>query len=126
MNKKKKVPSPADFARAKAAMREDDRGLSEVCERILSRFGNKNLHEFYLLYSSNANSFGAYTFYETAAQVDKFSKNGQSEEIKNAVYEELDSVGRGNREEITVNFYFDNHEDVVRNFEGNYHSRLYS
>ena len=118
------IPSKEDFLRAKAAMKKDDHGLSEVRERILAQFKSKGVHEFMVLYSRNTDSFGAYIFYEMDSQIEENVKTGLVEELKEAVYEGLVSVGRGIRGNIKVNFVFDSHENVVRNYEGDYYNRL--
>ena len=45
------IPSDEDFARADAAMRQRDRGLSEVRSALLERFSAKGLHEAFIFYS---------------------------------------------------------------------------
>lgn len=119
------IPSKEDFARAKAAIRKSDRGLSEVRERILSRFNNKGVHEIFLFYSPKTDTFGTYVFYSTERQIEEAAKTGLSDEVKNTVLEELEKVGRGCRGTIKVEFEFDSHENVERNYEGDYYKRLY-
>ena len=121
---KNRIPSKEDFARAKAAMRKDDQGLSEVREKVLARFKNKGVHEFIVLYSRKAESFGAYVFYDVDSQIDQSVKTGLSKEIEEAVFKELERVGRGSKEKIKVNFEYDSHENVIQNYEGDYYSRL--
>jgi hypothetical protein len=51
-------------------------------------------------------------------------KSGLASKIKEAVYEEMEKVGRGPREAIRIDFEFDSHENVVRDYEGDYFLRL--
>lgn len=118
------IPSKEDFLRAKAAMRKDDHGLSEVRESILAKFKGKGLHEFMVLYSRKADAFGVFVFYELDNQIGEANESGLAKEIEQVVFEELEKVGRGSRKGIKVNFEFDSHENVERNFEGDYYNRL--
>ncbi|TBW45607.1 hypothetical protein EZI54_23480 [Marinobacter halodurans] len=118
------IPSKENFLRAKAAMRKDDHGLSEVRERILAQLKSKGLHEFMVLYSRKTDTFGAYVFYEMDNQISEAAESGLSGEIKSLVIDELERVGRGSKESIKINFEFDSHENVLKNYEGDYYNRL--
>lgn len=122
---KKNIPSAEDFARAKAAMRKNDQGLDEVRRQILNEFGARGMHELFVLFSPAANCFGVYVFFELNTQIDEAKQSGLSEEIEAAVLEALERVGRGKRSSLNVNFEFDSHESVERNFDGNYYDRLH-
>jgi hypothetical protein len=118
------IPSKEDFLRAKAAREKDYHGLSQVREKVLTRFRRKGVHEFMLLYSRKTDTFGAYIFYERESQIGEAVETGLAAEIERVVYEELENAGRGSRESIIANFEFDSHENVLRNYEGDYYSRL--
>lgn len=118
------IPSEEDFARAKAAMRSNDRGLSEVRDDILSRYKAKGLHEFLILYSPSTCTFGAYVFYRWARQIKELEEAGLSAEIRESVLNALTAVGRGNRDLLRVDFEFDSHENIEQNYEGDYYARL--
>lgn len=121
---RRKIPSEEDFARASAAMRKRARGLGQVRERILSRFGESGeIYEFYILDGSES-SFRAYVFYSLDAHIAEAEESGLASRIKAAVFEELERVGRGTRDEIQVYFDFDSDENVEANYEGNYFLRL--
>nr|VFK06722.1 MAG: hypothetical protein BECKLPF1236B_GA0070989_100216 [Candidatus Kentron sp. LPFa] len=119
------ILSEEDFARARAAMRERDQGLSEVRTKILERFQGEGLHEAFILYSPANVLFVAYLFYLCNDQIKKADESGLASRIKQAVIEELGCVGRGNRDTIKIDFEFDSHENVEANFEGNYYNRLH-
>lgn len=121
----RKRPSKEDFNRAKAVMRKNDQGLSEVRGRILDRFKDRGLHEMMVLYSPGTNSFGAYVFFSLEDQLVEAEVSGLAKEIERSVMSELERVGRGDQDSLTVNFEFDSHETVVREHDGNYYSRLY-
>lgn len=119
------IPSDEDFARASAVLKHRSRGLSEVSEKILARFKTGGeIHEFFILDGSE-HSFGAYVFYPTDADIVKAAESGLESRIKDAVFEELENVGRGNRNTVEVEFEFDSHENVERNYEGDYYNRLH-
>ncbi len=44
--------------------------------------------------------------------------------ISKAVFSELEEFGRGGRNKIHVEFEFDSYENVERNYDGDYYSRL--
>lgn len=124
---KNKIPSEEDFARAKAADSYDNRGLSDACDRILKRFNKRRVHEFFILYSRDTNSFGAYVFYLTDRMIVEGKESGLSSEIEEVVYEELTAAGRGgsgDQNTLNVIFEFDSHENVEQNYGGDYFDRL--
>lgn len=118
------IPTEEDFTRAKALMKERNRGLSEVCDQIIKRFKKEGLHEFFLFYSQKINAFRAYVFYGQEQQIEEAEKSGLSSRIQDAVFEELERVGRGSKNEIKVDYEFDSHENVEQNYEGDYNLRL--
>ncbi len=122
---KNNIPSEEDFARASAAMKKRSRGLSDVRERILGRFKSSGkLHEFFILDCSDR-VFRAYVFYPMDKDIAEAHKLGLEAEIKDAVFEALELVGRGDRNSVEVVFEIDSHENVDREFEGNYFNRLH-
>ena len=118
------IPSDDDFARARAAMRERDRGLSDVRSKLLGRFRHDGLHEAFILYSPADEIFVAHLFFLHDDQIKEAEESGLASQIKQAVIEELESVGRGNRDALKVEFGFDSHDNVEANFEGDYFLRL--
>lgn len=122
---KKNIPSAEDFARAKAAVKKNDQGLDEVRSQVLNEFGSRGMRELFVLFSPAANLFGVYVFFDLNTQIEEAKRSGLSEEIEAAVLEALERVGRGQRSSLNVNFEFDSHENVERNFDGNYYDRLH-
>ncbi|MFZ5637840.1 MAG: hypothetical protein ACOY82_14760 [Pseudomonadota bacterium] len=120
----KNIPSNEDFARAKAAMKKRDQGLSEVRSQVLNQFEARGVHELFVFFSPASNCFGAYVFYDLNAQIDEAKRSGLSEEIETAVLDALERVGRGRRSDLSVNFEFDSHENVEKNYGGDYYDRL--
>jgi hypothetical protein len=120
--KNRNIPTDEEFARASAAMRYQARGLNEVCERVLSRF-RETLREIFVFDHSEL-SFGACVFYLQERQVNEAKRSGLESKIKEAIFEELENVGRGNRNTIMVEFEFDSHENIEKKFNGNYYDRL--
>lgn len=120
------IPSDEDFARASAVLKKRSRGLSDVREKILRRFQNKGeIHEFFILDCSE-NSFRAYIFYRWDKQIKEAERTGLASQIQDAVFDELNNVGRGDRNSIDVKFEFDSHENIDQKYEGNYYNRLHS
>lgn len=118
------IPSDEDFARASQAMSENNRGLDKVHDRITKRFKNTCLHEFFMFYSPKIGTFGAFVFFRSNEQIAAAEKSGLSSQIKQAVIEELENVGRGDKDTLKVDFEFDSHENVEANYEGDYYLRL--
>lgn len=121
----KSIPSKEDFARAKAAMKKNDQGLSEVRGQLLNQFGVRGVHELFVLFSPALSCFGVYVFYRLNSQIEEAELSGLAEEIKAAIFEALERVGRGPRESLNVKFEFDSHENVEKEYDGNYYDRLH-
>ncbi len=122
--KSNNIPSDEDFARASAALSRRSRGLSQVSERILNLFRKSDdIYEFFIMDCSDT-SFRASVFFRWNLQIKEANDSGLSARIINAVYAELESVGRGARSAIKVEFEFDSHENVELNYEGDYFLRL--
>ena len=105
-------------------MQDRDRGLSEVRVRILERFKAFGVHEFLVFYSSAKELFVAHIFYCVEIQIKESESSGLSKRIKQEIVEELAKVGRGSPENINIVFDFDSHENVEKNYEGDYYLRL--
>lgn len=118
------IPSNEEIARARAAMEECDRGLSEVRSSILKKFYEEGLHEVFILYSPVNNLFVVHLFYDRADQVEAAEESGLASRIKSSIVEQLERHRREQKGSIKVEFDFDSHENVVNNFEGNYFLRL--
>ncbi len=118
------IPTEEDFARAKAAMRKNDQGLSAVRERMLERFRHSGVHEFFAFYSPANDVFIAHVFYRRDCQIAEAEQSGLAAKIRDAAYNELENVGRGTRNAIKVVFEFDSDENVTANYEGDYFLRL--
>ena len=103
--KPRSIPTEADFARAKAAMRERNRGLSTVSQNILARFRQlcPDCYGFYVLWQGDPD-FRAYFFTEGRGAVDAFAGSEHYKNLKQLVYEELAAVGLGSQDGITVEF----------------------
>ncbi len=119
-----KIPSEADFARAKRLAEERSRNLSLVSARVKQSFKDRcPLHNVYILPQRDVD-FRAYVFFRTDRDLKECEAEGITQEIRDAIYSELERVGRGRRNEITVAFEFDSDENVEANFEGDYFLRL--
>ncbi len=119
------ISSEEDFASASNELKKRSRGLSDVRERILKQFKpSGELHEFFILDCSE-HSFRAYVFYPQDKDIQEARQIGLEARIRDAVYHALENVGRGDRTMLDVKCELDSHENVERNFEGNYYNRLH-
>ncbi|WP_141738941.1 MULTISPECIES: hypothetical protein [Stenotrophomonas] len=121
---KNSVPSPEDFARAKAAMKKADQGLADVRRQIVTRFGSRGVHQVFVLYSRATNSFGVFVFFQSNTQAASAQETGLASEIEGAALQALEEVGRGPKSSLDVRFEYDSHENVQIDFAGNYYNRL--
>ena len=117
------IPSEEELARASAALRRRARGLSEVRARLLARFKERGLAEAFVMDRAE-HKFHVFVFYESNDQIRAAVRSGLSAEITKTVYKELEAVGRGDRDQNEVAFEFDSHENVEKNYEGDYYLRL--
>lgn len=118
------IPSDEDFVRARAAMQERDRGLSEVRSTILNLFGPDGLHQFFILYSEPHNLFGAYLFFTTQSALVAAEHSGLTDAIKSSVADQLERVGRGEKAALNIRFEVDTDENVQNEYDGDYYARL--
>ncbi len=106
------------------AKKQRSRGLSDVRERMLERFQySGELHEFFILDCSDC-WFLAYAFYPQTKDIKEAETSGLEARIKDAVFGELENVGRGDRKSVEVEFELDSHENIEQQFEGSLRRRL--
>lgn len=119
-----KIPSDEAFARAKRQMAEDSRGLDAVCRAVNARFEDERwFHRVYVLPQRDV-EFRAYVFFKSDAELQDPEAKVWRARIENAVREELERNGRGERDKVSVGFEYDSDENVDRNFDGDYLYRL--
>ena len=117
------IPSNGDYAKADAAHKKRHRGLKKVAQKILDRFQSRGeIRGFFLFYCSE-NSFLATVIYNFDQQIKESEESGLDARIRKAVFEEMENVGRGDRSSIEIEFEFDSHENVKKNY-GNYYNRF--
>ncbi|MFH1301365.1 MAG: hypothetical protein ABIK07_09915 [Planctomycetota bacterium] len=121
---KNNFPTKEEFARAKAEMRYEERGLNVVCDQVLKRFHKRGVHECYLFFGSDPDGFVARVFYLKDSMIAEGEQSGLSSEIKEAIYDELTAVGRDELTLHNLTVKFDSHENVEKNYGGNYYKRL--
>jgi hypothetical protein len=119
------IPSDEELARAKRLAKERFRNLDQVRESVLRRFrGRCPLHDFVVLPQGEDVEFRAYVFFKEDKDIETCRANGMTNDLAEAVYEELELAGRGSKEAVAVVFEFDSDENVSRVFRGNYYNRL--
>ena len=118
------IPSEEDFARAKKFMADRYRSLDAVENAVKLRFVPCcPLHNVYLLAQEDVD-FRAYVFFKKETDVLACKADGTTTAIETAFYDELARCGRGKRGEIVVAFEWDSDENVEKNYDGDYLSRL--
>lgn len=113
-------------AKAKAYMEKLDKNIDKVevnTKKYLFQNYSDTFHSIYILAHKNSR-FAVFIFFNTEKQVNEIKLNDSFKTIEDFVYTELEKQGRGKREEINVNFEYDSHENVVKNYEGDYYLRL--
>lgn len=109
-----------EIARADARRAEDNHGLSAVSIRLIDSFRKDGLHDAFIFYAREDDSFWARLFYEREEQIEAAETSGLSDRIREAVREELEDVGRGQLETLKVNCQFESHEQVMKTCNGDY------
>jgi hypothetical protein len=118
------IPTDAEFKRASRLMAERSRNLDEIRVSFIHHFSTTHpLHDFYILPQRDVN-FRTYIFFEKNSDIEKYKNNGGLQVFEDFIFSELERVGRGRREEITVAFELDSNENIETNFEGDYLLRL--
>ena len=118
------IPCEQDFERADRLDKERSKNLDRVRDNVVRRFNKKcPLHDFHILWQKDVN-FRAYVFFKEDKDIVACESTGITQELMDAVYEELEHAGRGKMGDVTVAFEFDSDEHVTQAFEGNYFLRL--
>lgn len=118
------IPSDEEFERASQLMEMRSRGLDEVRESVKRYFAVQcPLNEVFILPQRDVD-FRSYVFFEKNDDIENGKRNRVVQSIEDFVYQELERVGRGKREKLSVVFEWDFYENVVANFEGDYFLRL--
>ncbi len=114
----------AALKRADAADRHDYRGLREVTDNVHQSF--KGRGGFFKInpFVHEDDEFHVFVFFNLDRNIEAAHESGLLAEIEDAIYEELEKVGRGTRDEISVQLEVDSDENVQRNYNGSYFNRL--
>ena len=124
MKKENNIPSEEDFARAKKFMEERYRNLESVENAVRTQFSPRcPLHNVYLLAQEDVD-FRMYVFFKMDKDIEECREKGILSELEDFVYDELEKVGRGKKNEITVAFEYDSDENVAANYGDDYYLRL--
>ena len=65
-----------------------------------------------------------FIFFEKEDDIEQCKEKGVVRQIEDFIFSELERLGRGKREDITVAFEWDSNENVEANFNGDYFQRL--
>ena len=122
---------PPDFGDMTAGEREKQevsqwRVLKQIRPRFKSWLKNKSWRKrFYRISFIPYPTFlEIFVFYKTGADVVDGKTDGFSETIKQEMLSDLGDLEYPQLVETDVRFIFDSHENVVKNYEGNYYFRL--
>jgi hypothetical protein len=103
-----------------------EHAMEEVIEEIRAREIRLKTVEFVTTSEEWDDSLGVLIFYENDSDIVTYNGDGTTEAIKTKFLDEL--VATKTRflfsELPKINFAFDSHENVVKNFEGSYFLRL--
>lgn len=119
----RKIPTEEELLHASNVLRRRARGLSKVREVLRGKFATTPMHDIFVMDRSE-HEFHAFVFYKNKQHVDKAAKSGLSQEITDAIFEELEVSGRGGRSENELVVEFDSDENVQEEYEGDYYLRL--
>ena len=120
----RKVPTKEEFDRANKETASLFDGLGDVSRSFMAKFSVvEQLDRFEILPQVDPD-FRAYIFFKTDADVRNVEATVLLSEMRDFIFTELERVGRGNREDISVDFEIDSLENVKRNFGGNYFLRM--
>jgi hypothetical protein len=118
------IPSEEDFERASRLAAKRSLHLDSVAEAVKREFGSRCPLETVFVIPQRNNEFRAFIFYQKIPDVEVCLRDGTSQEIEEFIYGELERVGRGSRDTLTVEFEFDSDENVQIRCEGDYFLRL--
>lgn len=110
-----KIPSEADFERAKKIQREMDSHFKRIRENILGAFGDAiPIHEIFIFPDTDTN-YSVVVFMNTNADVQQHTNAEMGPKLRKAFEEEFDKWNSS-----TCDVTFDSHENVKRISNGNY------
>lgn len=124
MTRKRNIPSQEDFKRASAVLKKRSRGLSEVRDRVLNEFNDRDVIHNLFIFDLAEHSFAVRVFFRWDHQIIELRESEFAEQLKDFTLDQLEIVGRGRRDDIHVAFEFDSYENVEKNYEGDYLLRL--
>jgi hypothetical protein len=118
------IPSEEDFSRADKLMEERYHNLEGVEQRFMESFRKRvPLHSVFI-FVKDKHHYNAYVFFDKDSDLAKYRKQSIVEEMEECLYMELERVGRGMRDDVTIAVEYDSHEGVVRDYGGDYRDRL--
>jgi hypothetical protein len=118
------TPSKEALAQAKAKIRENSLGVSQISIALHQRLQDHIPLWHIGFMSQGSDKFEAYFFFETNDELEASKTNGKREEIERVTWEEIERAGRGKPPETKVTFVYDSDENVIENYEGDYQNRL--
>lgn len=92
-----------------------------------SRHGDTPIHrvEFIASFEEWSKSLGGFVFYERDADVERYAEDGTSKSIEDQFLDILKSLRYPFAKFPEVDFVFDSHERVEREYEGSYYFRTH-
>src|SRR5262249_44689271 len=103
-----KIPrTPEELAEASRLSQEAMRNLDVVEDNLYERFTPKcALWDVFLLDQIDVD-FRAWVFFKKGSDLEACKRNGITEEIREFIRDDLERVGRGKKEETTLDVQFD-------------------
>lgn len=119
-----KPPTKDEMAKAHEQDVLQWRGLEAVTSNVKRVFGGRCPLYYFAIIPEGDKRFRVFVFFDKDEDTELSQSQGIAEQIKDFVLEELERVGRGNRNELEVYFELDSHENVKKEYGGNYYLRM--
>lgn len=124
-NEEPRIPSEQALAFAKQRARERSLNLDVVRNSLMEKFSPLcNLDNIYVIPEGDF-QFRVAVFFSSDKDVIACMDSGLCQSIQDHAFDEVERVGRGIRDEVTIAFEFDSDENVQKNYKGDYWFRLH-
>lgn len=115
------IPTDEEFARASALMAARDRKCAKIKKFVFQSLNNRApLHDVYVFPGPNT-GYQVYVFYKHESDIATCRDDGNEQLIKDAILEQCAAISNDLDHAPTVAFTFDSHEQVKKQFNGDYY-----
>lgn len=99
----------------------DNLDIAEM--HTLNQIPKENIHCIHFI-PIGLHKVQVHVFYHTNDDLAQLNRDGFSQQFMDLMGVELNKLGIGEEQGIQLRYEFDSHENVVKNFAGNYYHRL--